>query len=149
MPARDISASLEDYLEAIHAIVTAGEAPRVKAIAAHLDVRASSVTAALRQLADRQLVEYVPYGAITLTPRGERTARDVAGRHHALRAFFGEILAVEPELADAAACRVEHVIPPELHRRLAAFVAYLRDHPRSVAAFHRHLAEPSEPEGTT
>ncbi|MFW5699261.1 MAG: metal-dependent transcriptional regulator [Planctomycetota bacterium] len=148
MPARDISASLEDYLEAIHAIVSAGDKPRVKAIAAQLGVRASSVTAALHQLAERRLVDYVPYGAITLTPRGIRTARDVAGRHHALRAFFGEVLGVEPDLADATACRVEHTIPPELHQRLSAFIAHLRDHPGCVAAFHRSLAAPDAREGT-
>ena len=66
-----LSASLEDYLKAIFRIVAVKQAARAKDISARLSVSNSSVTGALRTLADRGLINYAPYDLITLTPLGQ------------------------------------------------------------------------------
>ena len=53
-----LSASLEDYLKAIFRIVAVKQAARAKDISARLNVSNSSVTGALRTLADRGLINY-------------------------------------------------------------------------------------------
>ena len=64
-----LTASLEDYLEAIFVIVARKQAVRAKDIARHLNVKNASVTR-VAALAERGLINYAPYDVITLTPSG-------------------------------------------------------------------------------
>ena len=61
-----LSASLEDYLEAILHLVTEKQVARSRDIAKRLRVNRSSVTGALQALAKKGLVNYEPYEAVTL-----------------------------------------------------------------------------------
>ncbi len=71
----DLSASLEDYIEAIYHIVEEKLVARSKDIATRLDVSRASVTEALRALAKKELINYAPYEAITMTEQGRKIAR--------------------------------------------------------------------------
>ena len=72
-----LSASLEDYLEAIFHLVAEEQVARARDIAKRLKVGQSSVTGALHALAEKGLVNYAPYEVITLTHKGEAAAREV------------------------------------------------------------------------
>jgi DtxR family Mn-dependent transcriptional regulator len=61
-----LSASLEDYLEAILRIVQEKQVARAKDVGKRLNVGRSSVTGALHALADRKLINYAPYDLRTL-----------------------------------------------------------------------------------
>lgn len=124
-----LSESLENYLEAIFMIIQEREAVRSKDIAARLGVSTASVTGALRALSQRSLVNYEPYGVITLTARGRRIASEVARTHHALRDFLVKVLSVPPDVADEAACRMEHAIPSEVMKRLMRFSDFMEECP--------------------
>jgi DtxR family Mn-dependent transcriptional regulator len=125
-----LSASLEDYLEAIFRIVQDKHVARAKDVGRRLKVGRSSVTGALHALADRHLINYAPYDLITLTERGQAVARDVVRRHEALRDFFVKVLAVETADADAAACKLEHAIPEVVLQRFVEFVEFVDRCPR-------------------
>ncbi len=124
-----LSASLEDYIEAIYNIVAEKQVARGKDIAASLSVSGASVTAALRSLAKKGLVNYVPYEAISLTDTGRRAAEDVVRRHNALKRFFISVLAVDKDLAEQGACRVEHAAPQEIIDRIISFRQFLELRP--------------------
>ena len=126
---RPLSASQEDYLEAIYHLVRDGRAARTSDIADRLRVRRSSVTVAVRALAARGLVEHSAYGLTSLTRRGRTAARGVAGRHHTLRDFLESILGLPPAQAERTACAMEHGAPPDLPRRLASVTQILRSRP--------------------
>lgn len=123
--AKDLSASLEDYLEAIYHIIEEKQAAKAKDIAVKLAVNSSSVTGALKALAKRELVNYAPYDLITLTPAGEDAAKEVIKRHKALYNFFVSVLSVDESEAEETACKLEHEIPPSILRRLIAFVKFV------------------------
>ncbi|MBN2108258.1 MAG: metal-dependent transcriptional regulator [Deltaproteobacteria bacterium] len=125
-----LSASLEDYLETIYLIVRKKHAARAKDIADQLQVKASSVTAALRLLSEKSLVHYAPYDIITLTAEGERLARDVLKRHQALYHFLLDVLGVGEEEAETGACKLEHSISPLVLKRLISFVDFVQQCPR-------------------
>jgi len=125
-----VSDSLEDYLEAIFHIASEKQAARAKDIAQRLQVKASSVTGALRLLAEKGLVNYAPYDLITLTPEGKKIAKDIVFRHKALREFFTKVLAVGHKEADATACKMEHAVPPNIVDRLIKFVEFVERCPR-------------------
>lgn len=144
-----LSASLEDYLEAIFHIQREKRAARPKDISRRLNVGNSSVTGALKALAARQLVNYAPYDVVTLTPTGEEAARDVVWRHETLREFFIKILAADADLAEKAACEMEHAVPSELIDRLVRFVEFVemcpKGEPGLLAGFRSHIEKGCRP----
>ncbi len=125
-----LTAALEDYLEAIFNLCRFDKAARSRDIAETLNVHKSTVTAALKSLGHMQLINYAPYEAVTLTPEGKKLAKDVARRHAALKDFFVNVLKVDVDTAETAACGMEHAIPREIVHRLAKFAATMRDCPR-------------------
>jgi DtxR family Mn-dependent transcriptional regulator len=132
-----LSASLEDYLEAIYHIVQKKQAARAKDIVQRLRVKNSSVTGAMRALADKGLINYAPHDVITLTAEGRRVSEGVVRRHEALRDFFVKILSLEMELADTAACSMEHALPAKILVRLIRFVKFVESRADFLDEFHR------------
>ena len=103
----DLSTSLEDYLEAIYAIILDQSAVRVKDIARRLEVKNSSVTSALKALTAKKLINHEPYGIITLTQEGNKVARRIYEKHKIVEGFLIKVLGVNPEEAGVWACRIE------------------------------------------
>jgi DtxR family Mn-dependent transcriptional regulator len=130
MHANRLSDSLEDYLEAIHHIIRAKGAARGKDISERLKVNRSSVTGALRALAEKKLVNYAPYDLVTLTPQGGRVAERVIHRHEVLKDFICRVLGLEERIAEENACRMEHAASDPVLDRLAQFIDFIRVCPR-------------------
>lgn len=120
-----LSASLEDYLEAIFNLASDSQSARSKDIAETLGVAPSSVTGALQALKEKGLANYRPYGCITLTRRGQTAAEEVVRKHNILKSFFVSVLGVDKELAQHAACKAEHALGPEIIGRLLSFIEYV------------------------
>ncbi|OKY76765.1 MAG: DtxR family transcriptional regulator [Desulfobulbaceae bacterium DB1] len=125
-----LSASLEDYLEAIALIIKEKKVARAKEIASRLNVSRSSVTEAFRALAQKKLINYAPYEVITLTTTGQEMSADIIHRHQALKNFFIKVLDVDEKLADIGACKIEHAAPREIIDRMISFVQFLEQCPR-------------------
>jgi len=135
-----LSSSLEDYLEAIFHIVAQKQAARGKDIAQRLGVNNSSVTGALRVLAEKGLINYAPYDIITLTAEGKRVAKNIIQRHKALHDFFVKVLFVDGEIAERAACNMEHAVPPEILWRLTEFLKFIERCPHCLEEFRQEQA---------
>ena len=129
--ARTLSATLEDYLEAISRLVAHKGVARVRDIADEVGVHKSTVSSALKHLAEKGLVNYQPYALTTLTRKGERVAADVRRRHDVIRRFLQEVLSLDEETAHENACRMEHVMDPAVLRRLSMFAEFVRECPRA------------------
>ena len=121
----DLSASLEDYLEAIFNLADQANHAHSKDIAATLDVSKASVTGALQVLKEKGLINYRPYGSITLTKAGQAAAAEVVKKHNVLKSFFAKVLGVKKDIAQQAACRAEHILGPEVIARLLAFIDFV------------------------
>lgn len=124
-----LSASLEDYLETIFHIIAEKKVARAKEISSRLKVSRSSVTEAFRSLAQKGLINYSPYEVITLTEKGKAVAKDVIKRHETLKDFFIKVLAVDEQVAEEGACRIEHTAPPEIIERLTWLVDFVEEFP--------------------
>ncbi len=133
--AREQTASMEDYLEAIATLGEGRKVVRVKQISEMLGVKMPSVTSALKKLSEQELVEHEKYGHIKLTPQGDRVARDVIRRHKALTRFFAQALGIDKETAEEDACKIEHVISSLSLERLAKFVEFIEACPLGGANF--------------
>lgn len=130
MANKKITASQEDYLEAIYHISEEKMAARAKDIAAALNVRASSVTGALKALSALGLVNYAPYDLITLTPEGKKIAKEIVHRHNALQGFLTTVLGINKKDADDAACKMEHSIPKDIVERFIKYADFVERCPK-------------------
>ncbi|UCE98675.1 MAG: metal-dependent transcriptional regulator [Planctomycetota bacterium] len=124
----NLSASLEDYLEAIYNLSGEFNTARSKDIAKLLGVSKSSVTGALRVLKERGLAHYKPYDSITLTKTGRKAAAEIARKHNILKSFFINVLGIETDIAHQAACKAEHTLGAEVISRLLCFIEFVTKH---------------------
>ena len=148
---KTLSESLENYLETIYLLVEEKTVARSKDIADRMHVNRSSVTGALQALRDREMVNYEPYGYVTLTKRGKEAAKKVLRRHVALRNFFVGVLAIEEDEADEVACRMEHGISKHVVDRVIKFADFVEECPRAGATWiegfgYRCEATPDTPD---
>ncbi len=142
---QDLSPTLEDYLEAIYHIEKEKRVARPRDISRAQNVAGSTVTAALQSLSEKGLVNYEPYELITLTDEGRERAEELATRHRIIRDFLENVLGLEAERADAAACDMEHVIDREALERFVCFLAFMQPHSpdgaKSLERFRRFIKE--------
>lgn len=120
-----LSASLEDYLEAIYHLTAKLNVARSKDIAEAMNVSRASVTGALKALCEKELIHYKPYGYTTLTEKGRGVARRIVRRHDILARFFEKVLGAKTPTAQSAACKAEHTLGPEITARLTAFIEFI------------------------
>lgn len=133
----DLTQSLEDYLETIYELTEEVGGARGSSVADKLHVKRPSVTSALRSLAEKGLVNYSPYGPVTLTEKGEVEAKKVIRRHKAMEIFLERILGVDGTESKDAACRLEHAMNDEITTRLVEFVEFVDSCPRVGASLFR------------
>jgi len=128
---KKLTSSLEDYLEAVWTLVQRNKVARVRDIAEALGVGMPSVTAALKKLSRRGLVNYDPYQVVTLTEAGQAEAQKIGRTHDFLQTFLSGVLGLEANAAEANACRMEHAMDAELLERLRCFVEFIDRCPRT------------------
>lgn len=117
-----LSQSLEDYLETILELQTQKTVARSKDIAEKLDIKRGSVTGMLKKLAGHGLINYEPYGYVTLTKEGKKIAVEIDKRHRILKDFFLRFLKLDDEIADQTACQVEHTMDSKTFRKFRNFI---------------------------
>jgi len=131
--AQALSPNMENYLETIFVLIREDTVARCKDIADRLNVKRASVTGALHALKDRGLVNYEPYGFVTLTQEGSEIAQRVRRRHVALRDFMTHVLSIDEAAADEAACHMEHGISKHIVDRFVDFAEFVETCPRAGA----------------
>lgn len=136
-----LTPALEDYLETIYELVRDRKVARVRDIAQARAVKASSVTPALKRLAEMELVEYEQREFIGLTKRGEQQARRILARHQILTSFFQEVLDLPAEEAHDNACAMEHQLSDEAMDRFVRFFEFVRSGPDGTPHFLRNFHE--------
>jgi DtxR family Mn-dependent transcriptional regulator len=116
------SEAIQDYAKAIYALQRRGDGHPVGTndLADRLNVTPASVSAMLKKLAERGLVEHVPYKGVLLTDDGQRVALEVLRHHRLLELFLTEHLGVPWDRVHEEAEALEHVISEDLEARIAA-----------------------------
>jgi DtxR family Mn-dependent transcriptional regulator len=121
-----LTASSENYLKAIHSIVKENKAARVKDIAKYLNIGPSSVSEALKSLADKEIINYQPYGIITLTDLGESLAEEINTRHGIICNFLENVLLVDKESIEENASRIEYGVSEDVLEKFVRFLEFMQ-----------------------
>ena len=118
----NLSASMEDYLEAIYVIDQSRRAVRVKDVAQKLGVTMPSVNGALKSLEARGLIKHEKYDYIELTESGLYKASKILSRHRMIFTFLKDILNVDTKTAQADACKIEHVLSSSTIEKMTDYI---------------------------
>ena len=113
----NIYESAENYLEAILSLHERHGLVRSIDIANELHFSKPSVSVAMKKLRESGYIEMDKDGFISLLPSGEEIARRIYERHKQLTQFFIR-LGVDPEVAAADACKVEHDLSEETFQKM-------------------------------
>lgn len=114
--------AMENYLEAIYELSVQGTGARVSDIALRLGVTKASTNSAMSTLSEKGLIVSERYKEVFLTPEGLKLAELTSKKHHVIRQFLTEVLKVEPSIAEADACAIEHVISSDSIAAMQAFM---------------------------
>jgi DtxR family transcriptional regulator, Mn-dependent transcriptional regulator len=136
---KSVTQGIEEYLEAIWRL-TPGGAASPKQIADHLQVSPASVSGMLKRLAALALIEYRPYGKISLNSQGKRLALQLVRRHRLSERLLTDILGLPWEQAHAEACKFEHLISDQVEAHLLSRLGGVDTCP------HGHPLDPGERE---
>ncbi len=134
-----LTSGLEDYLEVISNYLKKYNKVRAIDIAKELNVSRASVSEALKRLADKNLINYGRYGAISITGEGEKAAAAIIEKHTLLQKFFKDILGLEEQESAENACKIEHVISENVLERLNQFVKFNEKNPEFLKNFHNYM----------
>ncbi len=125
-----LSESLEDYLETILKLQTTKTVARSKDIAEELNIKRGSVTGMLKKLAANKMINYEPYGYVTLTAKGKKIAKEIEKRHIVFKDFLTRILKIEEQTAEDTACRMEHAMDATTFSKFTNFINFIDTCPR-------------------
>lgn len=129
MPDQELTSSMEDYLEAIYMLEKKNRVARITDIADLLKFKKSSVSKALRVLAEKNLINYEPYKFITLKKKGLIRARKIFSKHKVLTQFCEDILLFDSEVSEEIGCRMEHFISCENLQRFQDLMDFFKQNP--------------------
>ena len=124
---KNLTASMEDYLETIVLLKKENSVVRVKDISEMMSVKKPSVTGALNVLSAKGFIVHERYGYVDLTAEGEKRAQEIIQRHEMLVKFLSTVLKIGPGTASEDACRMEHAISVETFKKLTKFIEFVED----------------------
>ena len=111
MSVAELSSSAQNYVKIIWGLQEWSQADvTATMIADRAGVRLSTVSDAVRRLADQGLVEHTPYGAVTLTDLGRSHALAMVRRHRLIETFLVTVLAYRWDEVHDEAEELEHAV---------------------------------------
>jgi len=117
------SYSEENYLKIIyHLSQKSTGAVQTNTIAENIGTKPASVTDMLKKLADKQLIDYIKYQGVTLTPKGKLTAVSIVRKHRLWEVFLVDTLQFKWDEVHDIAEELEHINSDLLIDRLDDFL---------------------------
>lgn len=129
MATDSITDSLGRYLLAIHELSVDHSVARSKDIAEIVSVSRPSVTGALQKLHKMGLINYEPYGYVSLTSDGVNQTRTLLLKHRATQDFLQLALGLPQSRAEEVAGQIEQSLPADVLCRLVQFNNFYRNNP--------------------
>ena len=117
----NLSKSDREALKAVYRLTKDGTGAHTGALAESLSLSPGTVTATVKRLAERGLLDHKPYHGVSLTQEGRRVAVRAIRRHRIVERFLADMLGYAWNEADRFAAHFEHDLPQEVEDRL--FVA--------------------------
>jgi len=109
---------IESYLEAIIRLERKFGVARVTDLATVLELKKGTVSAALKRLRTRKLIDDSPYQPIRLTADGRKLAENTVERHRILKRFLNLVLDLDPDISETASRKILPVADDSVIERM-------------------------------
>lgn len=113
----------EMYLETILVLKNKNGSVRSVDVARALSFSKPSVSRAIGILKEDGYVSVEDNGELNLTEEGLARAGAIYERHRYITKFLSDVLGVPHEVAEADACRIEHIISQETFEKVKEYLA--------------------------
>ncbi|MGH9277400.1 MAG: metal-dependent transcriptional regulator [Acidimicrobiales bacterium] len=113
-----LTKSERETLKAIYRLAHNGHDAHTGALAESLKVSPGTMTATVKRLAERGLLDHKLYKGVELTSAGHRAAVATIRRHRIVERFLADMLGYAWNEADRLAGSFEHELPQEVEERL-------------------------------
>lgn len=117
---RDLTESVESYLDGIYYLTRDTGETGSGEVATYMGVAPGSATVMVKRLAELGLVDHLPYRAIRLTESGLDVAKRLVRANRILRTFLAEELNLAWDEAIPLAAKLEHYVSDDVADRLHA-----------------------------
>ena len=124
---RQLTASMEDYLEMTFRLARKKGYTRISDIASALHVQPPSASSMIQKLAEMGYIEYKKYGVIDLNQQGAELGAYLLERHHIIEKFLKMIGVTENVLVETE--KIEHNLSSNTVLCLARLAAWLECNP--------------------
>ncbi len=122
---QDLSESTQTYLKAIWGLQEWGDEPATTSrIAERTGLAQSTVSDALRKLAEQGLIEHSPYRSVALTATGRAYAVAMVRRHRLIETFLSRVLRYAWDEVHAEAEVLEHAVSDLMIERIDALLGH-------------------------
>jgi DtxR family Mn-dependent transcriptional regulator len=113
-----LTKSEREILKAIYRLSHNGRDAHTGALAESLKVSPGTITATIKRLAERGVLDHKLYKGVELTAAGQREAVAAIRRHRIVERFLADMLGYAWNEADRLAGSFEHDLPQEVEERL-------------------------------
>ena len=117
-----ISKSLEEYLKSMYILKKQNNNIRVTDIAEKMNCTKPSVNKAIRNLKEKNLVNYESYGKIELTEEGENLAKKIIETYDIVYVFLKDVLEIDEKEAEEEAEKIKSSINDNTINKLAKYI---------------------------
>lgn len=122
---KELTESLEKYLLAIYEIAKTKDMVKVKDVAQYLKIGGPSTAEAVKTLAEREFVSYVPYGEIKITSKGTKTIEDKIYRRNTISNFLNQVLDIDENTANSDARAIEYSMTEDVLDKFVFFLNFM------------------------
>ncbi|HOB34295.1 MAG TPA: iron dependent repressor, metal binding and dimerization domain protein, partial [Bacillota bacterium] len=130
---KNLTPSMEDYLEMIYRDCLREGYTRVNILAERLNVQAPSASKMVQKLTEMGLLDYEKYGIIRLTDAGRELGEFLLHRHMAIEQFLANLGVRESLLAETE--MIEHHFSLATLNKIIKLNQFFADHPEIHARF--------------
>jgi DtxR family transcriptional regulator, Mn-dependent transcriptional regulator len=141
MAQKQLTPTMEDYLETFFLLSKEKGAIRVKNIAKRLGVKMSTVTNMLKTLSEKGMIDYEKHEYLELTKKGHAVGKEMFYRHQTFKSFLTDILKIDPDQADEDACKMEHAVSPATLEAFVDFMEFIENCPRGGAGWLEYFKD--------
>src|SRR3990170_7716439 len=107
MVSDEVSATVEEYLEAIYRLEESKGSAKTSELAQRMKVAVGTITNTVESMENQSLIVHEPYKGVKLTSKGRKMALDVLRRHRLSERLLTDVLQLDWSKAHDEACKLE------------------------------------------
>ena len=135
----ELTHSSVHHLMAMHELLKKNGYVRGVDIANHLKISRSSVSITLKKIKHKGYIVEDENKFFHLTNDGQALINSVLSKRRIIQLFFKSVLDLPDQIAEAEACKVEHLLEEETGHKLMSFMGFFMSNSKAATDFRKNF----------